>query len=566
MTEGTDGPDEPTTPPPPPPGFEPPPHGAYPPMVSQIEDIEPPAKSPRKTLWWVGGIGAALLVLLVGGVTWGVINFLRPSGAPVTAALPDSTVAFAAVDLDPSTSQKLSALEFLRKFPGITDHVSFDPKTTDDLRQWLTSTIANDPTCSNFDFDTQIAPWLGKRAAVAGAPNSDGTMTVFGVIQVTDQQKAKDAIANNFGCDPDPSSPPPAVATDGDYIVLAEKQADADYFAQQAEASPLTDDADYQAEMAKLGDSGIAMAYVSPAAVTQLQDQIDQAMAADGLGSSYTDNLQKALDSFQGAAAVLRFDGGSLELKSVMSIDMSSLSGDSTTTASSSSAAPAIAPVADLPASTIFAVGAGYRPGSASGGVNSYWDQLMQSDPLYESDLRAIEQDTGLSLPDDLVTLFGNGYAFAVDSSLDPNVFTSQSMPDGSQLPMGVRFVGDADAISGVLEKIAGYASTFGIPLSVEKGDGVVGFSFSDDYAKQLAGSGGLGASASYQAAVQSTGDPNQVMYVDLGAARDWIQTLDTGDPSVSDILDNMAPLDALGMASYTDGQDAYMEMRLTTH
>ncbi len=296
------------------------------------------------------------------------------------------------------------------------------------------------------------------------------------------------------------------------------------------------------------------MAYVSPSLVTQFQDQIDQQLSSDGLGPMYTGDLKKQLDSFQGAAAVLRFDGGSLELKAEATMDMSS------------AAQPAPAPVADLPASTIFAAGMGFKPGSVATPLQDYWNQLMQSDPTYDSDMRAIQEQTGLTLPDDLITLFGNGYAFAVDSSFDPSVFSSPSMPDGNRLPMGIRFVGNADAIAGVLHKVSDLASSAGLPLAVEKGDGAAAISFSSEYAKKLAGSGGLGTSPSYQAAVQSPSDPDQVMYVDLGAVRDWVKQLDAGDPSLSGILDNMAPLDAVGMASYRDGQDTYVDMRLTTH
>ncbi len=551
--EGPIGPGDPSIPPPPPPGFEPPETGEHPPMVSQMVGADFQEQQPRSRKKWIfGGVGAAVLALVAGGGAWAVIQFLSSSGDPVTSALPDTTVAFAAIDLDPSASQKIAAIEFMSKFPGITDNLSFDPKSSNDLRKWFTDSIAHDSSCPNFSFDTQIAPWLGKRAAVAGAPNAGGTLTPFGVIQVTDQQKAKDAIANNFGCqDTSGTSQPTGIAFVGQYLVLADKQADADYFAQQAKSSPLQNDADYQAMMAKVGDPGIAMAYVSPNAAAQL---VDQLTTQTGLSSPLTDAQKQQLDSFKGAALAVRFNGGAIETQVVMSTD------------GSTTAQGAASPVADLPDSTALAFGNGYAPGAGADAVKKVWDQLKQNDPTYQRDVRGVESQTGLTLPDDLVTLFGNGYAFAVDSSLDPNIFNSPTVPDGSAFPVGFRLVGDPQAISAVLQKIDALVRPAGIRLYAEKGDGVVGASMSSSYAKQLAGSGGLGATDSYKSAVSGQPVPDGVLYANMGDIASWIQKVSKNDPSTQSTLDNMAPLDAFGMSSHTDGNDLSMEFRLTTH
>ena len=139
-------------------------------------------------------------------------------------------------------------------------------------------------------------------------------------------------------------------------------------------------------------------------------------------------------------------------------------------------------------------------------------------------------------------------------------------MPDGSAFPVGFRLVGDPQAISAVLQKIDALVRPAGIRLYAEKGDGVVGASMSSSYAKQLAGSGGLGATDSYKSAVSGQPVPDGVLYANMGDIASWIQTVSKNDPSTQSTLDNMAPLDAFGMSSHTDGNDLSMQFRLTTH
>ena len=71
---------------------------------------------------------------MVAGGAWAATSFFA-TGAQPAEALPDSTIAYFSVDLDPSGGQKIEAIKTLRKFPAFTDKI--DLETDDDLRERL---------------------------------------------------------------------------------------------------------------------------------------------------------------------------------------------------------------------------------------------------------------------------------------------------------------------------------------------------------------------------------------------------------------------------------------------
>ncbi|MGH3333638.1 MAG: DUF3352 domain-containing protein, partial [Nocardioidaceae bacterium] len=109
----------------------------------------------------IGGLVAGL----VGGVAFGGIAvgmFLSGGGTQPEDVLPADTIAFARIDLDPSAGQKLNAVRLLDKFP------SLDAKG-DDLKATLLEDMFDDNPFG-MKYDTDIAPWIGDRAAVAVLP------------------------------------------------------------------------------------------------------------------------------------------------------------------------------------------------------------------------------------------------------------------------------------------------------------------------------------------------------------------------------------------------------------
>ena len=100
----------------------------------------------RKRLIAVGAlvVGGAL----VAGGAWAATSFFATGSQPAEA-LPDSTVAYFSVDLDPSGGQKIEAIKTLRKFPGFTDQI--DLETDDDLRERFFEEITKSGECEGLD-------------------------------------------------------------------------------------------------------------------------------------------------------------------------------------------------------------------------------------------------------------------------------------------------------------------------------------------------------------------------------------------------------------------------------
>ena len=71
--------------------------------------------------------GAVAAVAVAGGAAWAATSFLG-QGAQPAEALPAATLGYASVDLDPSGSQKVEALQVLRKFPAIKEELVATPK------------------------------------------------------------------------------------------------------------------------------------------------------------------------------------------------------------------------------------------------------------------------------------------------------------------------------------------------------------------------------------------------------------------------------------------------------
>ena len=90
--------------------------------------VTPPAPS-RKGLI-IGG--AVAVLVLAGGGVWAWTAFFSQGPQPAEA-LPDSTLAYVSIDLDPPGQQKVEAIKTLRKFPAFRDEIGLH--TDDDVAQ-----------------------------------------------------------------------------------------------------------------------------------------------------------------------------------------------------------------------------------------------------------------------------------------------------------------------------------------------------------------------------------------------------------------------------------------------
>ena len=118
--------------------------------------------------------GAVAAVVLLGAAAWGAWSFFATGPQPAEA-LPDSTVAYVSVDLDPSGGQKIEAVRTLRKFPAFKDRVGLE--TDDDIRERIFDELKDAAACDGLDYDDDVAPWLGDRMAYAAVDNGGDTPT-----------------------------------------------------------------------------------------------------------------------------------------------------------------------------------------------------------------------------------------------------------------------------------------------------------------------------------------------------------------------------------------------------
>ncbi|MDH2416684.1 DUF3352 domain-containing protein [Nocardioides sp. CER19] len=520
----------------------------------------PEAPHHRKR-WWIGGGVLGVIAIGGGAAAWAAVSFFSQGDQPAQA-LPDSTIGYVSVDLDPSGAQKIAALKLARKFPAFKDKVGL--QTDDDVRKSIFDQLAEDSGCK-IDFGKDIEPWLGSRLALA-AVGEDKPFPVI-VIQTTDEGKVDAGLEKLTGCD---TASTYAWKTTGDWTVVAETQAHVDEVVAGTKKGSLADDPDFQTWTDKAGDSGIMTAYAAPAAGQTLAKGLDGAAgeadpsaasldpfgvlgACPGLSdqSSSSRRMQAQLADFGGAAASLRISDDGLELE--MTGDTRAFGG------SALSGKPSGTPViSTLPADTAVAFGTTLQKG--------WTDKLTQSiqnlcgsgsDP--QSIFGPLSKASGLDLPGDLEKLFGDSAALALGPNLDVEGLVNGGDP--SDLPVALKVRGDKVTIDGVAAKLR---QSLGAPAGVLEpvsGDDAVAVGLDKTYAGQVAKDGKLGSSDAFKSVVPAGDKATGVFFVNFDALDKTIKALATGDDDVSA---NLAPLKAFGVSGWTDGDDSHSLLKIS--
>jgi hypothetical protein len=201
--------------------------------------------------------GVAVLAVLgtVAGAVWAWQSFMEQGPQPAEA-LPASTLGYVALDFDPAAGQKLSALNFLRKFPSVEEHVG----VTDagDLRKDVFDDLESDLGCG-LDY-RDVEPWLGQRFAFAFVDH--GGPQPVAVLQVADHGQAATGLKRVAACADDAFG----YALGEDWVVLAETDQVARDVQREAAESPLADDADFQRWTGEAGEPGVMTLYAAPEA------------------------------------------------------------------------------------------------------------------------------------------------------------------------------------------------------------------------------------------------------------------------------------------------------------
>ena len=523
-----------------------------------------PDNDNKKRLIAVGAIVAGGAV--VAGGAWAATSFFA-TGAQPAEALPASTVAYFSVDLDPSGGQKIEAIKTLRKFPGFTDKV--DLQTDDDLRERFFEEVTSSGECEGLDYDADVKPWLGSRAAMAVVDLGEDEPTPVGVVQTTDSGKAEDglsALVDACGGGEAAEGDVGGWVVDGDWIVVAETQEIAQKVVDAADGSTLAGNASFEEWTGEAGDDGFMSMYVGKG-VTKYLDELGgmggmgmmgmpgAAMGEDGTTSDpeeVPEELQQMIDDFDGMAATVRFDDGAVEIEYAMS----NYQPDLTRFIDSQNGADM---VAGLPDDTVAAFGMSLEEGWAGAMLDYVKRNLPDESATIDEQLAQFESETGLAFPEDVETLLGEGVTVSLGSGLDPDAVANGGP---GEVPVGIRIDGDADEIQAVLDKIAAQAGPeMAEFMQVTEGDGYAVLALQDGYRGELEGGGSLGDSAAYSEVVESD-EAQSVLFVNFNADDDWLVRLTGDSPEVSK---NLEPLSAFGVSGWVDDDVVHGLLKVTT-
>lgn len=495
----------------------------------------PPAR--RGRLGWILGAAVAVLLLLVGGGAVAAYQTLNGGGTQPDQVVPANAIAFAKLDLNPSASQKIAAARFLHRIPKLgTGFVG-----SSDWRQAMFQALSSDGSIpSGVDYNRDVKPWLGKRAAIAVLPTlKDGDPEVLLVFQSTDDAKARAGIAR-FGADN-------GVSFYRGYAVVAETQQEADAAVSSAKAANLSGNAHYQADLKQLGSLGVASGWADLGAASKLA-----ASAASAAGSS--------------AAAGQLMGSGRLAFTVRMTSNSADLIGKFY--GLSGPASVAAPDLGGLPATSAIAAAAGVNGAAIDQMWKQYRDLLGEFVALSNPDemgvppdpddvLDSLQQEFGVRLPDDLKTLLGSGISVSVDA---------HGLAGGSTPKFAVQTHTDGAAAVQVMDNIRHAMENAGTDFPVSyraTPTGLLVASDPDYLATINAGSSPkLSGLASFGQALPDRAGATEAVFVNLDAIAAELRT----QGESSDDLKTLEAFSAVGLTAKVQGGTATLRVRLIAH
>ena len=140
------------------------------------------------------------------------------------------------------------------------------------------------------------------------------------------------------------------------------------------------------------------------------------------------------------------------------------------------------------------------------------------------------------------------------------------SSPDPSQLPAGIRIQGDPDTIVPIIDKLKALAGPDADLVKVATGDGQVAVGLSQAYVDTLLKTGNLSSVTAFDTVVPEADRATGSLYVNFDAGDGWAEQLaDALSDGDAEARSNIAPLDALGLSGWSDGDVEHGLLRLTT-
>lgn len=458
--------------------------------VALADEPTPDAGKRRRTGLVAGGLAA---VVLLGGAGVFAAQQLSGGGSQPADVLPGDAYAYVRLDIDPSAGQKIAAVRFLGKVPQIQNTLgSGDPRK----KLWdLAAKDSGEACMKSFDYDNDIAPWLGDRIGVALRPGgTKDTPNIAVAVQVTDEDAARTGLTKLQKCG-DSGSDSDLRITDGYAIITPKGLGDAT-LAATAKGS-LAQNTTFTGDMSALGEQGVMSAWMD---LGRGLPELQKVGAATGMGAVPAASAKGRF------TAALRFDADYVELAGLVR------GADTTKTVKGNGSE-----MANLPAGTMAAL-------QVSGGdqaMDTAWPSLKkQLDAVAGGGADGItamaEQQLGIKLPDDLKALLGRSFTL----SLPDQDFRSSAPAVGAKIVSN-----DAKRADAVITKLL-QASGGGVDLTHKVEGDKVYVATTSDYADDLKAGGRLGDAEAFKQAVGDVSGSNAALFLDL----DKLEKLYLGD------------------------------------
>lgn len=501
--------------------------GGYPPP--DTSGSPGPARSPRRSskVPILAAVGVVAAIALGGGAF--AYSKLASTGAQPDTVIPASAVGFVRVDLDPSAGQKIAAVRFLDKLPAVkrAQDAGGDPRES----LWKSIT-QQDKALSGVSYETDIKPWLGSRAAAAVLAQStakDKPAVMF-ALAVTDEAKARESLTSILAkkgvTDTD-------VTMKSGYAILTEKGTTSIVMAEIDKGSIATNQT-YLSDANALGDLGIASVWVDAGAVKG-------ASWADALAKSTpSSNMNANLDQLKGRVmAALRFDANYLEVAGITRGAAVQLPSGATG-----------GEVASLPADTVAAMSIA----GLDAALKDNWPALSSN--FSARDIANVEDQLGITLPDDLALLLGRSFTVALPDqdwsrfSKDPRVGLKVVATDGAR----------AESIIAKMLDQAGGASS----IATSRRDNTIYLATNPSYLDSLSQTGTLGSSETFKLAVADGQTAQSAIFVDLDKVEgNYLKDI----PEANEYKSALEAIRAVGFSTRATGPgDASFAMRLVAN
>ncbi len=466
------------------------------------------------------GVGALALTLLAGGGIYIASQSDSEAGGDPESVVPATAFAFAKIDLDPATDQKVAIHEFSKKFPKGPQTTSTDPM------DGLLTEVFKDET-GRCTYAADIKPWLGKQIAVAAVEGAGGKTVPLIAIEVTDEAAAKAALTKTTTTgecagDADSGDLKGFAVKDG-YGLLSNTQADVDAAVKSAGERTLSAADNFTSDIGKLDGNQVVVMWAD----------LGRAYSAIAAETPQLGALPPALSQQMKGRVVL---GVHME-NDVAEFSGRTLGGDLSTVTTGTAET-----LKGLPEKTVMALTAA----GLQKQLETQLDSLRASGMPVDDMLAQAATQFGVDVRKDLLPLFGSSTTLALG-----NIPTS---------PLDVKFgmknlVDDPAAAEATGKKIAEIAKSAGIHLDAEV-DGSTLYLATGGYAAELRAPGTLGQTPAFQKAMGELGDAvTGAFYLDISQ----IAALRGSGADA----DDLAHLSAFGLSGGKDGSDGYFRMRL---